>query len=72
MSATNVLNKLFCGVLALGLAFGATAAAAAGPGFLLSGLSAGSGRQYFSGRVVPELRPAEIQQGSANRGRDAG
>ena len=31
MSATNVLNKLFCGVLALGLAFGATAAAAAGP-----------------------------------------
>ena len=30
MSATNVLNKLFCGVLALGLAFGATAAAAAG------------------------------------------
>ena len=64
MSATNVLNKLFCGVLALGLAFGATAAA--------SGLSAGSGRQHFSGRVVPELRPAEIQQSCANRGRDAG
>lgn len=31
MSATNVLNKLFCGVLALGLAFGVTAAAVAGP-----------------------------------------